>query len=68
MTITDERTRKQTFGDLPYGTVFEYDLIAYMKTHETDEINAVSVHEGIFEYFDSGAYVQPLDAELIIRG
>lgn len=71
MTITDERTRKQTFGNLPYGTVFEYDLIAYMKTHETDEINAVnavSVYEGIFEYFDSGTYVQPLDAELIIRG
>ena len=69
MKITDERkTRTVQFADLLCGDVFEYDLIKYMKTHEKNEINAVSVYQGIFEYFDCDTFVQALDAELIIRG
>ncbi len=75
MNITDERIKQQEFGKLSNGDVFEYDLIEYIKTdtvtnsnHEANFSNAVSVYCGIHEYFEADTYVQPLDAELIIRG
>ena len=68
MKITDERkTKTVPFGALSSGDVFEYKSVKYMKTQETDKINAVSVYQGIFEYFDCNTYVQSFDAELIIK-
>lgn len=72
MKITDERiTDKVKFCDLPFGKVFEYKDIEYMKTHEIlgdYDANAVNLDDGSFEFIDTVELVEPLDAELIVRG
>ena len=72
MKITDERiTDKVKFCDLPFGKVFEYKDIEYMKTHEVlggdYDINAVDINDGSFEFIDNLELVEILNTELVIR-
>ena len=73
MKIIDERKdNKANFGDLSIGDVFRYDDCVYMKTYRyscnTGDINAISLEDCDDIFLTYEDIVEPLVAELIIRG
>lgn len=76
MKITDERKENmKEYGALSRGDVFKHDENVYIKTYtinvddaEENTYNATDLEDGNLTYFANGDLVEPLNAELIIRG
>lgn len=68
MKITDKRkSEKVLFGDLDYGSVFEYEGEVLIRIHSTTKYAAVYLDNGFCVDVDPDIEVFPLNVELVIH-
>lgn len=68
--IRKDKKRKNTFGDMLTGAVFDYQGDAFVKIYDLEsvEYSAVYLECGTVVKFSDNTEVIPLEAELIVRG
>ncbi len=68
MKIVDNREPKKfMFATLPCGHIFEYENKMWMKIHEVNGNNVVTLEDGFFGKFKSYTMVNAVDAWLTVE-